>query len=171
MCVYVTYYMAILKNDAVVHAPLSSTGWNEIYNLLVLHAVVITFLTKTYPFMKQSSPNQQTNGKRQEMNSLSMCLNKAVKQGFITSFIVNDDGRLHIESRPESYTPEQVQIVNFYRFEGASDPADNSILYLIETSDGTKGVLIDAYGAYAQEHISQFIKQVEDIQKQEHPGQ
>lgn len=101
------------------------------------------------------------------MNSLSACINKAVGNGYTVNFKVNQEGRLDRESGTGSYAPDQVQIVNFYRFEGASDPADNSILYLIETSDNVKGMLVDAYGTYAQEQISQFIKQVEDIQKQE----
>ncbi len=42
-----------------------------------------------------------------------------------------------------------MEVVEFYRFEGASNPDDNSILYAIETSDGLKGLLVDAYGAYS----------------------
>ncbi len=117
--------------------------------------------------MKKSASSPQANNNASAMNSLSTCLTKAIGNGFTVNFKVNRDGRLHMESEQGSYAPDQVQIVNFYRFEGESDPADNSILYLIETSDQTKGTLIDAYGPYAQEHISQFIKQVEDIQKQE----
>jgi hypothetical protein len=40
-----------------------------------------------------------------------------------------------------------------------------SILYVIETSDGRKGTLIDAYGLYADDNIGEFMKEVEDIQK------
>ena len=53
----------------------------------------------------------------------------------------------------------------FFRFEGDSDPADNSILYVVETNDGTKGTLIDAYGPYADPKVSKFMQQVDDIQK------
>lgn len=115
----------------------------------------------------KKSESYQPPQKVSEMNSLSMCLTKAIGNGFTTNFLVSKDGRMHIESGPESYQPNQVQIVNFYRFEGESDPADNSILYLIETEDGMKGTLLDAYGPYAQEQISQFIKQVAEIQKQQ----
>ena len=115
-----------------------------------------------------SSPQTNTDSNSTSMNSLSACMNKAVGNGFTVNFKVSREGRLHSESDTEkNYAPEQVHIVNFYRFEGESDPADNSILYLIETSDRVKGMLVDAYGPYAQEQISQFIKQVEDIQKQE----
>jgi hypothetical protein len=36
-----------------------------------------------------------------------------------------------------------------------------AILYAIETTDGRKGTLIDAYGYYADEEISAFMQNVE----------
>jgi len=48
-------------------------------------------------------------------------------------------------TREKNYRPEEICIINFYRFEGQSDPADNAILYVIETNDGSKGTIIDAY--------------------------
>jgi hypothetical protein len=67
--------------------------------------------------------------------------------------------------KEEKYLPEEVHIVDFFRFEGESDPADNSILYAIETNDGTKGTLIDAFGPYADAGVTKFMKEVEDITK------
>ena len=40
-----------------------------------------------------------------------------------------------------------------------------SILYEIETFDGCKGTLIDAYGTYSDERVANFIKDVGDINK------
>jgi hypothetical protein len=37
-------------------------------------------------------------------------------------------------------------VIAYYRFEGASNPDDNVVLYVIETSRGEKGLLLDAYG-------------------------
>jgi len=99
------------------------------------------------------------------MKTLSECINKAVKDGYSENFKITSNG-LSTENEDSSYQPERVAISNFYRFEGYSDPQDNAILYMIETEDRRKGVLIDAYGAYADERISKFIRQVEDIQKQ-----
>ena len=58
-------------------------------------------------------------------------------------------------------------MVDFFRFEGQSDPADSAIMYVIETTDGLKGILIDAYGAYADEHVNKFMAEVEEINKKE----
>jgi hypothetical protein len=47
------------------------------------------------------------------------------------------------------YTPDQLKIIKTYRFEGDSDPSDNSIIYLIEADNGLIGYSMDAYGAYS----------------------
>lgn len=102
--------------------------------------------------------------KKEEMSTLASCMNNLRTDGFTDSFAVKADG-LGTADSDRTYKPEEVHIVNFYRFEGESDPADNSILYAIETNDGKKGVLTDAYGPYADAKVSKFIKEVEDIMK------
>jgi hypothetical protein len=131
----------------------------------------ITCTHEYTPTQPKSNPMQRTpsysqaNDKVTEMNSLSMVMNKAVKNGYMESFKVTGQG-LTTQSNPEqAYMPDQVQVINFYRFEGESDPGDNSIMYQIETADGTKGVLVDAYGPYADAKVNDFMRQVEDIQK------
>jgi len=47
-------------------------------------------------------------------------------------------------------SPKEFEVVEFHRFEGMSNPSDSSVVYALESSDGVKGVLIDAYGAYAE---------------------
>ena len=46
--------------------------------------------------------------------------------------------------------PEQFQVREFYRFEGETDPGDESIVYAIESDQGLKGLLVSAYGAYSE---------------------
>lgn len=105
-----------------------------------------------------------TNATTEDMRTLASCINKLILDGYTADLKVTEKGLFAIEKK-KHYKPEQVHIVNFFRFEGASDPADNSILYAIELADGTKGVLADAYGVYADTEIEKFIKQVEDIVK------
>lgn len=101
------------------------------------------------------------------MKGLASCINKMKEDGYKEDFQVSKKG-LTTFNESTNYGSEDVKIVNFYRFEGASDPADNAILYVIETSDGTKGTLVDSYGAYASEEVSKFIVAVEEIQKKSH---
>lgn len=98
------------------------------------------------------------------MKSLATCLSKMVKEGYTEDFQITEQGLESLQLH-HNYGPEQIQIVNFFRFEGQSDPDDNAILYVIETNDGTKGTLIDAYGVYNDPKLSQFMKDVENIHK------
>lgn len=94
-----------------------------------------------------------------------MVMGKAVKNGYQEQFKVGSRGFHTAEEGSKAYAPEEISVINFYRFEGESDPGDNSILYVIETADGKKGTLVDAYGPYADPKVSAFMQQVEDIQK------
>ncbi len=55
------------------------------------------------------------------------------------------------------FEAKDLKITEYYRFEGISDPDDNSIIYAIESTDGHKGIMIDAYGPYSDEHKAAFI--------------
>lgn len=102
------------------------------------------------------------------MNTISECIHSAVKAGYTRDFFMNDQG-LSYNGAGKVYLPDEVTIKNFYRFEGESDPADSSILYLLRTHDGARGTLLDAYGVYSDEQIAQFIKAVGEIEKHK-PG-
>ena len=58
------------------------------------------------------------------------------------------------------FEAEDLRITEYYRFEGMSSPDDNTVLYAIESTDGHKGILIDAYGAYSDEYKAAFIKDI-----------
>jgi hypothetical protein len=105
-----------------------------------------------------------TNATTEDMRTLASCVNKLVLDGYTESFQVSEQG-LYSGGKDKHYRPDEVRIINFFRFEGASDPADNSILYAIETSDGTKGTLTDAYGPYSDQDVQKFIDQVENMVK------
>lgn len=47
----------------------------------------------------------------------------------------------------KTYQPEELEIVKAFRFEGASDPGDSEIIYVIRTKDGLIGYSQDVYGA------------------------
>ena len=99
-----------------------------------------------------------------DMRTLASVLNKKFQDGYTQNFKVTEEGLKSLETE-KLYKPEEVHIINFFRFEGASDPSESAILYVIETDDGAKGTLTDAYGMYADPHIDEFIKEVQDISK------
>ncbi len=70
-------------------------------------------------------------------------------RGYTTDFNLNPDGSKCISEGLELH-PEDFEIKEFYRFEGMTNPGDSSVVYAIESKEGVKGVLVDAYGAYAE---------------------
>jgi hypothetical protein len=100
----------------------------------------------------------------EKMPTLSEKINAALQLGYTENFKIAERG-LTDEVGGRFYAPSEIHIPNFHRFEGYSDPQDNAILYWIETSDGRKGILIDAYGPYADIKVTNFIHEVEDIHK------
>jgi hypothetical protein len=102
--------------------------------------------------------------KKINMDSLVTVLAAVEKDGFQNQFEVTDNGLKSLNSGKE-FTPEEVHIVHFYRFEGESNQDDSSILYAIETSDNEKGTLVDGYGTTADGKTAAFIQKVTDIHK------
>jgi hypothetical protein len=103
---------------------------------------------------------------KEEERSLVNVENKLSADGFTQDFNVVD-GRLHTfgNNSDKTYAPEEVTIVDFYRFEGESNPDDMSILYAIETNDGVRGTISSAYGTYADSDTLEFFTKVEDLGK------
>ena len=81
-------------------------------------------------------------------SSLSVAIQNLQKEGYTEDFNLCNAGLEH--KRKKSIHPaEELDVIKFYRFEGDSNPEDNVILYVIETSSGDKGLLVDAYGMYS----------------------
>lgn len=86
------------------------------------------------------------------MSTLTICLSVMAKHGYSVEFNVNTDGLL--DSRRKTYFPEEVKIINQYSFESALDKAD---MYMILTSDGRKGTLVDLYRNRPNALINRFV--------------
>lgn len=71
-----------------------------------------------------------------------------------------ENGALYCSGTDHCFQPDQLLITEVYRYEGISDPTDNSVVYAIESKDGHKGLLVDAYGAYSDEFKTDFLKDI-----------
>ena len=60
----------------------------------------------------------------------------------------------------EKFNPDDFEIVEFYRFEGNTDPSDEAIVYAIESNSGMKGVLVNGYGISAEEMSDEMVKKL-----------
>jgi len=108
---------------------------------------------------------------KEDLKTMVACTFKLNQLGFTTQFQARNNGLISLDSE-KIYFPDEVEIVDFYRFEGESDPEDSAILYAIETNTGERGTLTDAYGMYYDSQVSEFIKQVNSIRKkvEDNPG-
>jgi hypothetical protein len=70
------------------------------------------------------------------------------------------DGKFICKDTGESFLPHQLAIKKIFRFEGDSSTDDMSILYYMQSSTGTKGIFVDAFGTYADAGVSDFIRQI-----------
>ena len=97
------------------------------------------------------------------MTTLSQILEKLRQKGFDNEIKMTDHGKMQGVGLNKIYNPEDLTIIKTYRFEGDSDPADNSVLYLLEDKDGQIGYIMDAYGTYSSQEnagFNDFLKKI-----------
>src|ERR1700688_351702 len=81
-----------------------------------------------------------------EMTTLSQVIEKLRIRRQDNEFILKPQG--FSTGNGKFYQPQDLKIIRTYRFEGESDPADSSILYVMEANDGSIGYSVDAYWAF-----------------------
>lgn len=93
-------------------------------------------------------------------DNLVVALNDLKKRGFTTDFNIAFD-TIQCSHTGEKLLPEEFEIVEHYRFEGNTNPDDSSVLYVIQSLDGSKkGVLINAYGVYGDAMSDRLIQKL-----------
>jgi len=81
-------------------------------------------------------------------STVSNALDALQKEGYVLDFNLRPDC-VECKSLNINLSPDEFVIDKFFRFEGASNPDDNAIVYAISSKNGLKGTLLDAYGVYA----------------------
>jgi len=80
------------------------------------------------------------------MDTVLDTVNRLRAQGFRADVSAADDGQLVCERCGSTFDPATADIEQVHRFEGLSDPADESILYAIRAECGHRGIYTAAYG-------------------------
>ena len=102
------------------------------------------------------------------MNTLSSAIEQLASRGFTAHFGVVGDSLRAFDSG-KTFRAHELIIREFQRFEGVSDPDDMAIVYAIESMDGTRGSLVDAFGTYSSPTVSAFLHNV-SIRRTAEPG-
>lgn len=91
---------------------------------------------------------------------LAQKIKELESEGFTTQYKFENNSLINL-NKGYHYNPDEIRLVHEYRFEGESNPADMSILYVIEGKNGDKGTIVNAYGTYANEELDHYINQVD----------
>lgn len=98
------------------------------------------------------------------MSTLSQVMTKLAKEkGIHREFRMDESGQMTLQDTDHIYQPSDLVVLKTYRFEGASDPDDNAILYVIQDQHQNKGIIIDAYGVdsnYPGDVFDNFIRDI-----------
>ena len=95
----------------------------------------------------------------QAYDTLTEALEDLRKRGFTRDYNLKVDC-LKCQQDALELHPEDFDIVDFYRFEGMTDPGDQTILYAIEEKNGQRGTLVNAYGPYADEPSAEMVQKL-----------
>ena len=106
----------------------------------------------------------ETNQLQENYGTLSETINGLILIGYVHDFNIQEDCITCHQTR-EKLSPEDFQIDKVYRFEGASNPDDQAILYAISSLNfKLKGTLVNGYGMSNVEATSKLIKLLETNQ-------
>jgi len=96
-------------------------------------------------------------------DTVSEAVNDLIKRGYTCDFNLNHDVDFLIcNSTSKSLSPDDFEIDEIHRFEGETDPADQTIVYAISSIDKeTKGIIVNAYGIYADNAASKIVKHLD----------
>lgn len=91
-------------------------------------------------------------------DTVSEAVNGLKKRGYGIDFNLRYDCiECHQTGR---LTPDEFMITEVHRYEGQSDPADEAVVYAIESKHGEKGVLVNGFGVSADAVSDEMIEKL-----------
>ena len=81
------------------------------------------------------------------------------ERGYTIDFNIAFDKLICSENK-HCLKPDEFEIVEVHRYEGNSDPGDEEVVYAIESKHGHKGIVVDAFGLYADDVSSEMIEKL-----------
>ena len=94
-------------------------------------------------------------------NTLSETMNELRKEGYTEDFNLQQNC-LECRNGQFKVFADEFKVDKYFRFEGASNPSDSSILYAISSDkQNLKGVLVNAYGIYSEPVTDEMLQKLE----------
>ncbi|MBA4746174.1 MAG: phosphoribosylpyrophosphate synthetase [Muricauda sp.] len=95
---------------------------------------------------------------KHSFDTLSEAVNTLTQEGYKEDFEAKENFIKALYSKKE-YQPDDLKIIDSYRFEGITNPGDQSTVFTIEANDGTKGTMVMSYSASSGQN-DELIKQI-----------
>jgi hypothetical protein len=92
-------------------------------------------------------------------DTVTEAVNDLRRRGYSIDFNLEFD-RIVCHETPVGLLPGEFEIVEVHRFEGNSNPDDEEVVYAIESKHGHKGIIVDAFGLYADEVSSEMVEKL-----------
>jgi hypothetical protein len=93
-------------------------------------------------------------------DTVTETLSDLSKRGYAASFKLSSDCSF-CQDRQVRLNANEFDIDELYRFEGETDPADETIVYAISSADvAIKGTLVNAYGAYSDSASKKLVSKL-----------
>jgi hypothetical protein len=90
--------------------------------------------------------------------TLSQAINGLIQSGYNEDFKA-EKYEIVRQSDSKGFRPSELSIVNHFRFEGMSNPQDDTVVFALEATDGTKGNLVMSHSAEHNQNV-ELIKQI-----------
>lgn len=100
-------------------------------------------------------------------DTVSEATNDLLLRGYTTNFsLMNEEECLVCHKTSVQLSPDDFEIDEIHRFEGMTDPGDEMIVYAISSPKyNMKGVVVNAYGMYADNSTSAIVKKLHRSEK------
>lgn len=93
--------------------------------------------------------------------TLSETMNELRKEGYVEDFNLQQNC-LECRNGQFKVFADDFKIDKFFRFEGESNPSDQSILYAISSNkEDLKGLLVNAYGIYSEPLTDEMLQKLD----------
>ncbi|SHI48068.1 hypothetical protein SAMN04487911_102199 [Arenibacter nanhaiticus] len=92
-------------------------------------------------------------------SSLAVAINELRKEGYTEDLNLCGVG-IENKKLKRMHAAKDFNVVQYFRFEGMTNPGDNTVLYAIETTNGDKGLLVDGYGMYSGNISKELIEKL-----------
>ncbi len=94
---------------------------------------------------------------KESYGTLSQTINALNKEGYLLDFNIKDQC-IVCHSKTLKLSPKDFEIDKVFRFEGDTNPEDQSILYAISSLKfDVKGLLVNGYGISADTEVDELI--------------